>query len=76
MEFISGTNLSSLWNDKDWITDLKREKIFEQIAGELAAFEFDQIGRLDILVLPPLYQPTCLWLPYAGTTSTIHFCSP
>ena len=50
MDFISGTNLSELWNDKDWITDLKREKIFEQIAGwmtELAAFEFDQIGRLD-----------------------------
>ncbi|KAF8508633.1 kinase-like domain-containing protein [Hysterangium stoloniferum] len=50
MDFIPGTNLSKLWNDKSWITDLKRERIFEQIAGwmtELAALEFDQIGRLD-----------------------------
>jgi hypothetical protein len=50
MDFIPGTNLSKLWNDKNWITDLKRERIFEQIAEwmtELAALEFDQIGRLD-----------------------------
>ncbi|KAF8332430.1 kinase-like domain-containing protein [Amanita rubescens] len=50
MDFISGTNLSKLWNDRNWITDQKREKIFEQIAGwmtELSALEFDQIGCLD-----------------------------
>ncbi|KAM6504013.1 Protein kinase-like domain containing protein [Amanita muscaria] len=50
MDFMPGTNLSKLWNDKNWITSLKRERIFEQIAGwmtELAALEFDQIGRLD-----------------------------
>ena len=49
-DFMSGTNLAKLWNDQDWITDLKREKIFEQIAKwmtELFAFKFDQIGRLD-----------------------------
>ena len=50
MDFIPGTNLSKLWNDRNWITDQKREKIFEQIAGwmtELSALEFDQIGCLD-----------------------------
>ena len=50
MDFMPGTNLSKLWNDKNWITGLKRERIFEQIAGwmtELAALEFYQIGRLD-----------------------------
>ncbi|KAF8314132.1 hypothetical protein F5887DRAFT_908515 [Amanita rubescens] len=50
MDFIPGTNLSKLWNDRSWITDQKREKIFEQIAGwmtELSALEFDQIGCLD-----------------------------
>ena len=50
MDFIPGTNLSNLWNDRNWITDQKREKIFEQIAGwmtELSALEFDQIGCLD-----------------------------
>ena len=49
-DVVAGKNLVNLWNDRDWITDLKREKIFEQIAGwmtELAAFKFDQIGRLD-----------------------------
>jgi hypothetical protein len=47
MDFKPGTKL---WNDKNWITDVKRERIFEQIAEwmtELAALEFDQIGRLD-----------------------------
>jgi Phosphotransferase enzyme family len=51
MDFMPGTNLSKLWNDKKWITGLKQERIFEQIAGwmtELAALEFDQIGRLDL----------------------------
>lgn len=50
MDFMPGTNLSKVWNDKNWISDLKRRRIFEQIAGwmtELAALEFDQIGRLD-----------------------------
>jgi hypothetical protein len=50
MDFMSGTNLSRLWNDNNWITDLKRERIFEQVAvwmTEFAALEFDQIGRLD-----------------------------
>ncbi len=50
VDFIPGTNLSKLWNDRTWITDQKREKIFEQIAGwmtELSALEFDQIGCLD-----------------------------
>ena len=50
MDFIPGTNLSNLWNDRNWITDQKREKVFEQIAGwmtELSALEFDQIGCLD-----------------------------
>jgi len=45
-----GMNLSNVWSDNTWITDLKRKRIFEQIAGwmtELAALEFDQIGRLD-----------------------------
>ena len=47
---ICGKNPAELRNDRDWITDLKYENIFEQIAGwitELAAFKFDQIGRLD-----------------------------
>ena len=47
---ICGKNPAELWNHRDWITDLKYENIFEQIAGwitELAAFKFDQIGRLD-----------------------------
>ena len=51
MDFIPGVNLSSVWNDRNWITDVKRERIFEQIAGwmvELAAFEFDRIGCLDV----------------------------
>ena len=50
MDFMPGTNLSKLWNDKNWITDVKLKRIFEQIAEwmtELAALEFDQIGRLD-----------------------------
>lgn len=50
MDFVPGTNLSKVWNDSSWITDLKRKRIFEQIAGwmtELSALEFDQIGRLD-----------------------------
>ena len=50
MDFMPGMNLSKVWNDKNWISDLKRKRIFEQIAGwmtELAALEFDQIGRLD-----------------------------
>ena len=50
MDFIPGTNLSKVWNDNSWITDLKRQRIFEQIVGwmvELAAIEFDQIGCLD-----------------------------
>ena len=50
MDFIPGTNLSKLWNDRNWITSQKREKIFEQIARwmtELSALEFDQIGCLD-----------------------------
>lgn len=50
MDFMPGTNLSKLWNDGNWITDIKRERIFDQIAEwmtELAALEFDKIGRLD-----------------------------
>jgi aminoglycoside phosphotransferase (APT) family kinase protein len=50
MDFMPGMNLSKVWNDNSWITDLKREMIFEQIARwtvELAALEFDQIGCLD-----------------------------
>lgn len=49
-DFMPGTNLSKLWNDRNWITDVKRARIFDQIAEwmtELAALEFDQIGRLD-----------------------------
>lgn len=29
MDFMPGTNLSKLWNDKNWITDVKRERIFD-----------------------------------------------
>jgi aminoglycoside phosphotransferase (APT) family kinase protein len=50
MDFMPGTNLSKVWNDNNWITDVKRQRIFEQIAGwmtELSALEFDQIGCLD-----------------------------
>ena len=50
MDFIPGTNLSNVWHDKSWITDVKRKRIFEQIAGwmvELSAFEFGRIGCLD-----------------------------
>ena len=50
MDFIPGTKLSKLWNDKNWITDIQRERVFEQIAEwmtELSALEFNQIGRLD-----------------------------
>jgi hypothetical protein len=50
MDFIPGTILANHWYDRNWITDVKRERIFEQIAEwmtELAALEFDQIGRLD-----------------------------
>jgi hypothetical protein len=50
MDFIPGTNLLELWNDWSWLTEQKREKIFEQTAGwmtELSALEFDQIGCLD-----------------------------
>lgn len=45
MDLMPVANLSKVWNDKSWIS-----RIFEQIAGgmaELAALEFDQIGRLD-----------------------------
>ena len=50
MDFMPGINLSEVWNDENWISDLKRKKKFEPIAGwmtELATLEFDQIGRLD-----------------------------
>jgi Phosphotransferase enzyme family len=50
MDFIPGTILAKLWNDRNWITDVKRERIFDQIAEwmtELATLEFDQIDRLD-----------------------------
>jgi len=59
MDFMPGTNLSKLWNDKNWISDLKRERIFEQIARwmtELAALEFDQIGRLDWDATSDMYR--------------------
>ena len=43
-------NLSKVWNNSSWITDLKRKRIFEQIARwmvELSTLEFDKIGCLD-----------------------------
>jgi hypothetical protein len=51
IDFLPGTNLSKVWNDKNWISLDKRGRILEQIAGwmtELAALEFDRIGRLDV----------------------------
>ena len=50
MDFIPSVNISKVWNNSSWIMDLKREKIFEQIAGwmvELSTLEFDKIGCLD-----------------------------
>ena len=59
MDFMPGTNLFKVWNDRNWISDLKRKRIFEQIAGwmtELAALEFDQIGRLDLDATSEVYR--------------------
>jgi hypothetical protein len=53
MDFMPGTNP---WNDNNWISDLKRKIIFEQIAGwmtELAALKFDQI-QVVLLGMRPL----------------------
>lgn len=50
MDYLSGTNLVELWNDRSWISNAKREYIFAQLAGwmsELAVIEFPRIGRLD-----------------------------
>lgn len=51
MDFLPGTALSKLWNDKAWISPSKRQYIFDQLAGwmtELSDLEFDQIGRVDV----------------------------
>jgi hypothetical protein len=50
MDFMPGMNLSKVWNDNNWITDVKRKGIFKQVAGwmiELSALEFEQISCLD-----------------------------
>lgn len=48
-QYVQGTQLCYLWNDRTWINDEKRRYIFKQLAAfsaDLASFEFDTIGRL------------------------------
>ena len=49
MDFMPGTNLSKLWNDKNWIRRQagKNIRLIVEWMTELAALESDQIGRLD-----------------------------
>ncbi|KAK7447786.1 hypothetical protein VKT23_014044 [Stygiomarasmius scandens] len=50
-DFVRGTTLFSVWNDKNWISSEKRQKIFNQLAEwmtELAAIELPRIGRLEL----------------------------